>query len=356
MHRKPVTHSAAWETSGRSSDRITWASEETLFKSVSIQTLQRTRYPTGILATLDAQGTRFVNRRAIAFLILYVAVLLYLSLYPWRFVAHPGSWRLSWVALTSRRTVLDAFLNVVFYMPLGAAAFASFRRGVFAFGMALAIGIVVSLTVELSQLSIPNRNGNLTDLASNAVGAWMGAGIAFLATTPPLASRLRVLHSPAILLVGLWALWQAMTLLPRYGPPIDWSHEIVGVLVLACLVFPKHTRAAGPVLLVWLSVDELRPFRFQGPPQTFLWIPFESWFVGAADTYYGTFFRKLFLYTAILWLEPRSGIRRTWALALPGAVLAAGEFAQCYLPGRTPESTDLFLLAAGAVLLRVVEP
>jgi VanZ family protein len=39
------------------------------------------------------------------------------------------------------------------------------------------------------------------------------------------------------------------------------------------------------------------------------------------------------------------------AVAIPGAVLAAGEAAQCWLPGRTPEVTDLALVAAGAFLL-----
>jgi hypothetical protein len=102
-------------------------------------------------------------------------------------------------------------------------------------------------------------------------------------------------------------------------------------------------------------VDELRPFQFRGPPQTFWWLPFESWFVGAADTYYGTFFGKLFIYTSILWMERRSGIRWIWALAAPGAILTVGEFAQCYLPGRTPEITDVVLLAAGAVLLNLFD-
>jgi len=68
-----------------------------------------------------------VNRRAALFLLLYLAAILYLSLYPWRFVRNPGPGALIWVPLDTRRTILDAFLNVVFYIPLGAAAFA---RGV----------------------------------------------------------------------------------------------------------------------------------------------------------------------------------------------------------------------------------
>jgi hypothetical protein len=36
---------------------------------------------------------------------------------------------------------------------------------------------------------------------------------------------------------------------------------------------------------------------------------------------------------------------------MPGVALAAGEAAQCWLPGRTPELTDLALVAGGAFLL-----
>lgn len=298
-----------------------------------------------------------MNRRAALFLLLYLAAILYLSLYPWRFVSYAGSRTLFWVPLNTRRTILDAFLNVVFYMPVGAAAFLSLgRRRVGAFLGALVFGTFVSWSVELVQLSIPSRSGNLTDLASNSAGTLLGIALVMVATTPPVASRLRVFYSPNVLLMGLWLVWQAFLFLPRYGPAIDVSHVVVGVVVLALGSFRWSIRGAAPLLLIWLTFEELRPFHFQSPPQPFWWLPFESWFVGAADTYYGTFFGKLFLYTAILWIERKSGMRWIWALAAPGAILFAGELAQRYVPGRTPEITDVFLLAAGAVLLYLIEP
>ena len=303
-----------------------------------------------------------MNRRAALFLLLYLAVILYLSLYPWKFVPNSGFKTLGWVPLDTRRTILDAGLNVVFYMPLGAAAFMSLRRGAVALLAALALGTLVSFAVEWTQLSIPTRSGNLTDLLSNCLGTLLGIAVGFAATIPPVAARLRVLYSPGVLLLGLWAVWQVFTLLPRYGPAIDISHEIVGLLMLAVLVVRRQFRDATPfplislVLLVWLALDELRPFQFRSPPQPFLWLPFESWFVGALESYYGTFFGKLFFYTTILWVARSSGIRWIWALVVPGAILAVGESAQRYLPGRTPELTDLLLLAAGAVLLHLTEP
>jgi VanZ family protein len=297
-----------------------------------------------------------VNRRAALFLLLYAAAILYLSLYPWQFVPHPGFRALTWVPLVTRRTILDAGLNLVFYIPLGAAAFLSLRRGAFAFVAAVAFGTLVSFTVEWTQLSIPTRFGNLTDLFCNSVGTLLGAALAFVATSPPVGLRLRALYSPGVLLLGLWAVWQAFTFLPRYQSTFDIKHEIVGLLVLALLAARRQFRVAAVLLLIWLALDELRPFHFHGSAQQFWWLPFESWFVGAAESYYGIIFGKLFLYTAILWVERNTGMRWIWALAAPGAILLAGELAQRYLPGRTPEITDLALLAAGAVLLHLAEP
>jgi len=232
-----------------------------------------------------------------------------------------------------------------------------------AFVTALALGTLISFTVEWIQLSIPTRFGNLTDLFCNCLGTLLGAVAAFVANGRPLAERLRVLYSPRALLVGLWVAWQAFTFfLPRSQSTVDISREIIGLVVLVLLAACRRIHAfrsrlsISAVLLVWLAAEELRPFQFQSPPQQFWWIPFQSWFVGAVESYYGTICEKLFLYTAILWLEGWSGIGWLWALVAPGAILAAGEFAQRYLPGRTPELTDLALLAAGAVLLKLVEP
>jgi VanZ family protein len=296
-----------------------------------------------------------VNRRPALFLLLYVAVILYLSLYPWRFIPNGGPKALYWGPLVSRRMILDAVLNVVFYVPLGAAAFASFRgRGAGAFLGALALGSLVSLFVETAQLFIPTRSGNLTDLLSNSAGTLLGVVIA--TTSRRVAARLPVLYSPDFLLVGLWAIWQAFIFLPRYGPAVDVSQEVLGLLILALLAARRQFRIAPVLLLIWLAFEELRPFQFRSPPQPFSWLPFESWFVGALESYYGIIFGKLFLYTAILRVERRGGMQWIPALAAPGAILFAGELAQRYLPARTPEITDVVLLLAGAVMLYLVEP
>src|SRR6185295_19188553 len=94
-----------------------------------------------------------LNRRAALFCLLYLTGILYLSLYPWQFVAYSVPRTLVWIPPIGRGLMLDAALNVVFYMPLGASAFLALRRGLFAFAIAAVLGVLVSFSVEWMQLS-----------------------------------------------------------------------------------------------------------------------------------------------------------------------------------------------------------
>jgi len=267
-------------------------------------------------------------------------------------VDYPFARTLAWNPLVSRGLILDAVLNVVFYMPLGAAAFLALRRRPFALAASAALGGLVSISVEWMQLSIPTRVGNLVDLLTNTIGALLGAIVAWVATSSPVASRLEVFESPGPLIVSLWVIWQGFRfLLPRTWSAIDIVQETIGVLILLLLRFRGMCRIAAPILLAWLAFEELRPFHFHEPPQAFGWLPFISWFAGASESYYGVIFGKLFFYTGIVWILRESTMRWLWAVAIPAFILAAGESVQRYLPGRTPESTDLVLLAAGTFLL-----
>ena len=265
---------------------------------------------------------------------------------------YPFARTLAWNPLVSRGLILDAVLNVVFYMPLGAAAFLALRRRPFALAAAAALGGLVSISVEWMQLSIPTRVGNLVDLLTNTIGALLGAIVAWVATSSPVASKLEVFESPGPLIVSLWAIWQGFRfLLPRTWSAIDIAQESVGLLMLLLLRFRRMCRMVAPILLAWLAFEELRPFHFHESPQAFGWLPFISWFAGASESYYGVIFGKLFFYTGIVWILREYTMRWLWAVAIPAFILAAGESVQRYLPGRTPESTDLVLLAAGAFLL-----
>ncbi|MBK5187116.1 MAG: VanZ family protein [Gemmatimonadaceae bacterium] len=67
-------------------------------------------------------------------------------------------------------SILDAFLNVLLFIPFGMGmrlAGVSRRR-------AIAIALVTTITVEFLQLAIPGRDTNLGDVFTNTFGAWVG--------------------------------------------------------------------------------------------------------------------------------------------------------------------------------------
>jgi hypothetical protein len=137
------------------------------------------------------------------------------------------------------------------------------------------------------------------------------------------------------------------------GHPFELVERLLAIaaaLALARLIRPRHARWLAPAFLLWLAFQEFEPFRFTAS-NDFEWRPFASLFPSDAAVYYPIIFEKAFFYTAIVWLMRFQGASWIRAVAIPGAVLAAGEAAQCWLPGRTPEVTDLALVAAGAFLL-----
>lgn len=68
----------------------------------------------------------------------------------------------------------SALLNIVLYLPLGAALWWRWRR----LGRVVLAGAAVSLTVEILQLGIPGRHTALSDLVANSLGALTGALLA----------------------------------------------------------------------------------------------------------------------------------------------------------------------------------
>lgn len=124
-------------------------------------------------------------------LLAVIALILYGSLYPWRF--HPillsGDPLLillhSWPETMDRFTYRDAAVNLTLYVPFGVFCFLSIRaprsaaiRG----AMTLAAAALLSSSIEMTQLFDAGRVCSLFDVACNTVGA--GAGAAIAATFP----------------------------------------------------------------------------------------------------------------------------------------------------------------------------
>jgi VanZ family protein len=220
-------------------------------------------------------------------LAIVVALILYVSLYPFRFGADGPTVaealrQLSW----ARASRGDMFNNVLLYVPLGfclaLAVEPRVGRGAALTG-GLAGGALLSLAMELAQASIAPRVPSLTDLSLNAVGALAGAiaGSAWHA----LGARMTPQGSPvarsgavALTVVVLWLLARLWPLVPDaslrqlkravrplFSPELAWAELaafFVGWLVVAQAVFhlARRQRSVDAFLIVIAAVLVGRTF------------------------------------------------------------------------------------------------
>ncbi len=117
--------------------------------------------------------------------LLYVALIVYASLYPfvgWRI---PGVSPLAFLGLPWPRywTAFDLVANGLGYLPLGALIFGALvRTGTApwpAFGGAFVFGALLSFTMEFLQNFLPMRVSSNVDLGLNALGTLAGAVIGY---------------------------------------------------------------------------------------------------------------------------------------------------------------------------------
>lgn len=313
------------------------------------------------------------SHRAAVFLLLYVVAIAHASLYPWVFNYSPHAAPLRWLPLSGRSFLLDFLLNIVFYVPLGAAVFLAFGRGAAGLLFAFAVGFTLSFGIEEAQRYITSRTGDYNDILSNSLGTAFGAIAAFAWKRAHRSwiprPHARRFAPEGLVLAGLWLAWHAFLLLPAVSgrllphddSPQGWIrvvNEVLGVAIVALALRPGAfaiKKALGLLLLLWLAIQELMPFQW-GVRQDFSWLPFIGLFYARPEVYYPLVFGKLFFYTAVVWAMRFRSTGWLGPVLIPLAVLAAGEATQVYIPDRTPETTDLVLLAGGAFLLWMAAP
>jgi VanZ family protein len=136
------------------------------------------------------------------------------------------------------------------------------------------------------------------------------------------------------------------------------AHEVLGgALAIVAWPFLKD-RLRVPVVL-WLMaaailVRELAPFHFAPNPEPFSWIPFGASLIGQRDTAAEILFRKGFDYAVLVWLLAQSKLTYWRAGTTVAASLFVLELVQCYLPGRTPETTDAVLTLLLTLILWIL--
>ncbi|MDZ7637906.1 MAG: VanZ family protein [Bryobacterales bacterium] len=182
---------------------------------------------------------------------------------------------------------------------------------------------------------------------------WQLPGVFLVFLTATYLARMVLLASdgkwPVLALTGFLLLRPLFVAVPFTGA--EWISASAGVVAGA---FPPPLplqRTLFFLLPLGVIVEQLRPFAFVPTPQPFEWVPLAAFFSIAPTVAIRYFAAKLFLYGATLYFLVRGGLSRLGALAVVLAILAAGEALQQYLPGRTPETTDLFLAMAACAML-----
>jgi VanZ family protein len=113
----------------------------------------------------------------------------------------------------------------------------------------------------------------------------------------------------------------------------------------------KDARRLVPLVLVLVIGMEFTPLSLAVRPSSFHFVPFATLLEGNRDAVLRILFLKLFVYTTCVLILRDAGLSLLSAAVLVVTTLFAGEVAQQYLPGRTPELTDPLLAAVGAILI-----
>ncbi len=123
----------------------------------------------------DAHPRSLGSRVARAFIFIAAALVLVATLYPMQPTGDGGN---IGCLICGDRGLADAIVNVILFMPLGAAAALTGRSTL----AALALGAALSGTVEFAQMTlIPGRDASVGDLVFNTLGA--AAGVAVVKTS-----------------------------------------------------------------------------------------------------------------------------------------------------------------------------
>jgi len=137
------------------------------------------------------------------------------------------------------------------------------------------------------------------------------------------------------------------------GRSLTWADLVGPAAALAAWVWlprPRLRRSVPWLLTAALILAELAPFH-RDAPQAFVWVPFRGLFRSDWQDGFVVLFRKSFWYGAVLWLWRGSGYRLALTAPIAAVALFVLERAQVYLPGRTPEITDVVLALMMGLLL-----
>lgn len=185
------------------------------------------------------------RRRYRGSLVVWALLIAYASLYPF-FPLRPPTAEVLGTFLSARYVIRsDIAFNVIAYLPMGMLAclyFRSVEGERHAIVKAVLLGAGYSLAMEMAQLFVPNRYSSSVDVASNAVGAFLGAMVfmepIYSMVTRHLGRLRESLVIPGgwgdagLVLVMLWLLAQLNPALPFFGAGDIGGYSRIDVEIL----------------------------------------------------------------------------------------------------------------------------
>ena len=219
----------------------------------------------------------------------------------------------------SRHSIPDIVQNILFFVPFGFLGVLSFEKNkFFAVFIVTFFGFLISFNVEILQLLTRDRNTSVTDLASNTIGAGLGAIAAFI-------------------LFGMFSLMMKSASFRR-----AFNNKFYYLFILGFLV---------------IAASSLQPFDFTLDVST-VWSGVKDAFAHSTalsgeltdELVVGL---RFFLFTVIACLWLRSVNNSLWPIA--GILLSASigvclELAQFIVVSRTPTVQDLFVVVVACTL------
>jgi len=190
-------------------------------------------------------------------LLLTVALIVYGSLYPWRFnfdvSGDPLSILLhSWPTVWSRYILRDVVFNFVLYLPVGALVVLNFRRRDRAAIGGAIFGFLLSFCMEFLQVYVPGRDPSLSDVASNTAGALAGCIAALVFGGKLDRAFLRASRQTAASAILLLAAWTCAQMYPFF--PVFSQTRIRNTLAAVWMPASFSLVQAFTATAEWLAV------------------------------------------------------------------------------------------------------
>jgi len=136
--------------------------------------------------------------------------------------------------------------------------------------------------------------------------------------------------------------------------------NVLGALIATILWFGLIRRlrfqsaVVSFVLLLHVGVGGLMPFTFMETAKPFSWYPFGGLLVGSMPVSAAAVTQKIFVYGSLVFTLGRAISSTVLAAGIAAIVLFAVEWTQRYLPGRTPEITDILLVVVATLTIVAV--